>query len=131
MVDAAGLGVIELPSLFATSFACIPLWPIARLVPEGDEKIEVGLHNGDKLDQAGEAAHQLVTKLTAVSTRPQLGSSKLWTTSQKAHRYRVDARTIEAWTKLKKLPVVRISERCLRFSPEACDAVLSAAPHGL
>jgi hypothetical protein len=89
------------------------------------------LYNGDKLDLAGEGAHQLVTKLTAVSARLQLGSPKLWTTSQLAHRDQVDARTIKAWTKLKKIPVVRISERCLRYDPDACDAALSGTAHGL
>lgn len=131
VVDAAGLGVSELPLLFATPSGYIPLWSIARLVPKGDERLEVVLHNGDKLDLAGEVAHLLVTKLTAVSARLQLGSPKLWTTSQLAHRYQVDARTIKAWTKLRKIPVVRISERCLRYNPEACDAVLSVAEHGL
>ena len=89
------------------------------------------LHNGDKLDLADEGAHQLVAKLTAVSARLQLGSPKLWTTSQLAHPYQVDARTIKAWTKLKKIPVVRISERCLRYDPDACDAALNAAAHDL
>ena len=111
--DGAGLGVSELPLLFASPSGCIPLWAIARLVPKGDERLEVVLYNGDKLDLMGEVAHLLVTKLTAVSVRLQLGSPKLWTTSQLAHRYQVDARTIKAWTKLKKIPVVRISERCL------------------
>jgi hypothetical protein len=131
VVNAAGLEVSELPLLFSTPSGCIPLWSIARLMPKGHERIEVVLHNGDKLDLAGEGAHQLVAKLTAVSARLQLGSPKLWTTSQLAYRYQVDARTIKTWTKLKKIPVVRISERCLRYNPEACDAVLSVAEHGL
>jgi hypothetical protein len=80
-----------------------------------------------KVDLVGEIAQLLITALTAVSGRLQLGAPKLWTTSQLAHRYQVDARTIKAWTKQKKIPVVRISERCLRFDPDACDAALGGA----
>ena len=129
--DAVGLGFSELPLLFATPSGYLPLWAIARLQPKGDDRLEILLHNGDKLDLAGERAHLLLSKLTAVSARLQLGSPKLWTTSQLAHRYQVDARTIKAWTKAKKLPVVKISERCLRYDPDACDAALSGTAHGL
>src|ERR1035441_6945035 len=65
--DGAGLGVSELPLLFASPSGCIPLWAIARLVPKGDERLEVVLYNGDKLDLMGEVAHLLVTKLTPLN----------------------------------------------------------------
>ncbi len=45
--------------------------------------------------------------------------------SYMARRYSVEPKTIRRWAAEGRLPVIRLSARCLRFDVAACDAVIA------
>ncbi len=51
--------------------------------------------------------------------------ARLITPRQVAARYQVSDRTISRWVSGGMLPVVRLSQRCLRFDPAKCDEALT------
>jgi hypothetical protein len=54
----------------------------------------------------------------------QADSSPILTRRDLATRYRVSVRTVDRWVAQRRIPVLRFSERCLRFDAAECDAAL-------
>jgi excisionase family DNA binding protein len=52
--------------------------------------------------------------------------SQLLNRRQIAARYRVGVRTVDRWIAEKRIPVLKLGARCLRFDPERCDAAIRA-----
>ena len=67
---------------------------------------------------------QRVNALRTKKAKAQDTTPKLCDAEFMATRYSVEAKTIRKWASEGKIPVVRLSARCLRFDVKACDAAL-------
>lgn len=51
-------------------------------------------------------------------------TNSLLTTRQLADQLHVSVRTVQLWTKARKLAVIRLSSRCVRYAPTAVNEAL-------
>ncbi len=51
-------------------------------------------------------------------------TDQLLTARQLAEQLHISLRTVQLWTKARKLPVIRLSPRCVRYSPVAVNEAL-------